>query len=101
MSESSRKNDNDSHNHKEDTSSLLYSDLKYLSAASALTKEQKEHRLQKKQLEHFKNENEILKRNISILYRTAKKELERKDIRIQQLEKELEEQQTIQHSTKP
>ena len=111
MSKSSQKEDNDNnnnnnnHNDKENggidssSSSSLYSDLNYIAAASAPTKEQKEYRLQKKQLEQLKNENEILKRNISILYRTAKKELERKDVRIQQLEKELDEQQTI-HSTK-
>ena len=44
-------------------------------------------------LEHAKQlkaENEILKRNIGILYRTAKSELERKDRTIFQLQNELD-----------
>jgi hypothetical protein len=42
-----------------------------------------------KELERFKQENEVLKRNIGTLYRTATKELQRKDDRIAELEDEL------------
>ena len=43
----------------------------------------------KQEIESLKNENEVLKRNIGTLYRTAKLELERKDARISELELEL------------
>jgi len=42
------------------------------------------------QLEGTQKENEILRRNIGILYRTAKSEIERKDREIESLMKELE-----------
>jgi|EP00979_Chaetoceros_neogracilis_P018630 predicted RNase H-like nuclease (RuvC/YqgF family) len=41
------------------------------------------------ELESAKKENDTLKRNIGTLYRTATKELQRKDDRITELEKEL------------
>lgn len=42
------------------------------------------------QLKQIKAENDILKRNMGILYRTAKSELERKDRAIFQLQNELD-----------
>jgi predicted metal-dependent peptidase len=48
------------------------------------------------QLKSVQQENTNLKRNISILYRTAKQEMQRKDRRIQHLEQQLQQQQ--QHS---
>ena len=44
----------------------------------------------KQRVEELTNENNILKRNIGTLYRTAKKEMERKDKEIQRLTEELE-----------
>ena len=44
----------------------------------------------KQRVEELANENNILKRNIGTLYRTAKKEIERKDKEIQRLTEELE-----------
>lgn len=41
------------------------------------------------ELKRVKKENEIVKRNIGTLYRTATKELRRKDDRIMELEEEL------------
>ncbi|KAL7554924.1 hypothetical protein ACHAWF_018489 [Thalassiosira exigua] len=43
-----------------------------------------------RQLKSLKDENEILRKNIGILYRTAKSELERKDRTIDQLQNELD-----------
>lgn len=42
------------------------------------------------QMKTLKEENEILKKNIGILYRTAKSELERKDRAIERLQNELD-----------
>ena len=42
------------------------------------------------QIKSLKTENETLKKNIGILYRTAKSELERKDRTIEQLQDELD-----------
>ena len=42
------------------------------------------------QIKSLKAENEVLKKNIGILYRTAKSELERKDRTIDQLQIELD-----------
>mmetsp|Transcript_4802 Transcript_4802/g.4526 ORF Transcript_4802/g.4526 Transcript_4802/m.4526 type:complete len:87 (+) Transcript_4802:269-529(+) len=70
----------------------LYDDLKTLSAATTTTATISANN-DKKQLQHLKEENEKLKRNIGTLYRTAKKELERKDERLRQLEIQLEQQQ--------
>ncbi|KAL3787444.1 hypothetical protein ACHAW5_008982 [Stephanodiscus triporus] len=44
----------------------------------------------RQQIQSLKAENEILKKNIGILYRTAKSELERKDRTIVQLQNELD-----------
>ncbi|KAL9185436.1 hypothetical protein ACHAXT_003213 [Thalassiosira profunda] len=43
-----------------------------------------------RQVQALKSENEVLKRNIGILYRTAKSELERKDRAIDTLQNELD-----------
>ena len=43
-----------------------------------------------RQVQALKNENEVLKRNIGILYRTAKSELDRKDRRLDELQNELD-----------
>jgi predicted RNase H-like nuclease (RuvC/YqgF family) len=42
------------------------------------------------EMDHLKTENETLKRNMGILYRTAKAELERKDRTIESLQSELD-----------
>ena len=42
------------------------------------------------QIKSLKEENDILKKNIGILYRTSKSELERKDRSIDQLQNELD-----------
>lgn len=42
------------------------------------------------QLKSLKAENDVLKKNIGILYRTAKSELERKDRTIDQLQSEID-----------
>lgn len=42
------------------------------------------------QIKSLKAENEVLKKNIGILYRTAKSELERKDGTIDQMQNELD-----------
>ena len=83
-------------NHRGDDD-LLYGDLEDAAIAEpsssntiALTMTELEIKQLRQQLQSLKSENDILKQNMGILYRTAKSELDRKDRTILELQSELD-----------
>lgn len=70
-------------------SAPVRSDCKPATHQINIQQEREDIRNLKKELERIKKENGVLKQNMGTLYRTAKKELERKDARIVELEREL------------
>lgn len=81
--------------HRDDD--LLYGDLEDAAIAKpssnstiALTMTELEIEQLRQRLQSLKLENDILKQNMGILYRTAKSELDRKDRTILQLQSELD-----------
>jgi len=83
-------------NHRGDDD-LLYGDLEDAAIAEpsssnkiSLTMTELEIKQLRQQLQSLKSENDILKQNMGILYRTAKSELDRKDRTILELQSELD-----------
>ncbi|KAG7373748.1 hypothetical protein IV203_012843 [Nitzschia inconspicua] len=71
-------------------SNANHSQLKLPQPALPLPQQQQQHQQQQQQQQQqLQEENTILKQNMGILFRTAKREIQRKDARIQQLEQQL------------